>query len=115
MASEGGAGLSADPTRIRTNGNSGAQAINLALHLGARRAILVGFDMQRGTGGALHWHADHEGGLHNPFDQTLAGWRENMKSVAADAGRLGLEIVNASRETALLCFPRRRLEECLKT
>ena len=44
---------------LRVNGNSGAGAINLAYHFGARRILLVGMDMKPGPNGEKHWHPDH--------------------------------------------------------
>lgn len=110
VPSEAGDGLSADPLRIRQGGNSGAQAINLARHLGARQVVLLGFDMAFAPDGRKHWHGDHAPGLRNPPEHKLADWRASLATLAADAVREGLEIVNASRRTALTCFPRVALE-----
>lgn len=52
IQSSSDAGLGLDC--IRTNGNSGAQAINLAYLLGFKTFYLVGFDMQW-TGGKSHF------------------------------------------------------------
>ncbi|HCZ48509.1 MAG TPA: hypothetical protein DCZ11_05850, partial [Gammaproteobacteria bacterium] len=54
-------GLSASPLRIHQGGNSGYQALNLAVLLGAERVILLGYDMHGG-----HWHGRHGGRLNNP-------------------------------------------------
>ncbi len=40
--------------------DSGTQAVNLAAHLGARRIVLLGFDMGFAPDGEAHWHADHK-------------------------------------------------------
>jgi hypothetical protein len=103
-------GLSRDPSCIHKGSNSGIQAINLAYHLGARRIVLLGFDMQA-TGGKTHWHGKHPGESadYGPWHKWL--WRYQL--VADDAKRMGLEIVNASRETALTCFPRVPLSSLL--
>lgn len=51
-------GFDPDPGALRTGANSGYQAIHLAAHFGARRIILLGYDM-RCSGGRTHWHEGH--------------------------------------------------------
>jgi hypothetical protein len=98
----------AKPPRVRTGGNSGYQAIGLAILFGAARVILLGYDMQR-TGDRTHWHGDHIG-LGNPKADRLRLWCSNFKTLALQAP---VPIINASRETALDCFPRADLHDCL--
>lgn len=100
------AGLSLDPLRIHQGGNGGYQALNLAVLLGARRVILLGFDMQ-GT----HWHGPHPSGLNNPAEDNFAQWRAAFAGAVPDLERAGVEVINCSRETTLECFPRRALED----
>lgn len=88
--------------------NSGAGAIALAVYLGARRIVLLGFDAQH-TGGRAHWHADHPKGLGNAG--SVAKWPEQFHQAAARLN--GAEVVNASRVTALTCFRRVSLEDAL--
>jgi hypothetical protein len=62
-------------------------------------------------GGRKHWHPDHPDGWENPRQGNLKHWREHLR-------RLGLkfpdvEIINATRETALSCFPQMPLKEAL--
>jgi uncharacterized Rossmann fold enzyme len=104
-------GLSRDPAYIHKGSNSGIQAINLASHLGARRIVLLGYDMQ-GTCGKTHWHGKHpcEVDDYAPWHKWL--WRYQL--VADDAERMGLQVINCSRETALTCFPRKRLYSLLQ-
>ena len=102
------AGLSAKPGLIHQGSNSGIQAINLAYHKGARDIILLGYDMQ-GDDKKPHWHGHHPSRVVSSWSQ----WLSFYNFVAADAKKLGIEITNCSRETALTCFPRKRLEEVL--
>lgn len=44
-----------EPHRIGWNGNTGIASINLALHFGAKRIVLVGFDM-KSRGNVTNWH-----------------------------------------------------------
>lgn len=103
-------GLCKDPGTIHTGGNSGYQAIGLAYHLGARRTVLVGYDMQK-TNGATHWFGEHAKPLSNAHP--YSAWLANFKVLAEDLKEAGVEVVNASLQTALLCFPRADLVEAL--
>lgn len=103
-------GLETDPSFLATGGNSGYQAINLAVHFGATRIVLLGYDMQR-TGGKTHWHGDHPAGMNNPVDGQFETWRLNYKTLVEPLRDLGVEVVNCSRETALDMFPRMPLSE----
>lgn len=91
-------------------GNSGAAAISLAVLGGSKRVILLGYDCQH-TGGKTHWHGDHPAGIGNAG--SVAKWPEKFAQVAAYARQRGVKVLNASRETALTCFERASLEECL--
>ena len=99
-------GLSTDPDFIHSGGNSGYQAIGLALHLQATRIILLGFDMHCHSG-LSHWFGDHpENFISNTkFERFIAAYR----SIKPE--RYGIEILNCSRQTALDAFPRHNLED----
>lgn len=103
------AGVSAKPNTICEGGNSGFQAVGLAMLFGAARVVLLGYDMQA-TGRRLHWHADHQGKLANPVPGKFRDWQRNFAALASEAT---VPIVNASRETGLTCFPRVQLSEVL--
>lgn len=95
--------------RFEHRRNSGAGAISLAAHWGARRVVLLGYDCQR-TGGQTHWHGDHPRGLGNAG--TIGLWPAIFARLAKSlAGRV--TVINATRETALTCFERRPLAEAL--
>ncbi len=107
------AGLSPDPDLIHTGRNSGYQAIGLAHLFGAARVVLLGFDMMIGPRGERHWHGDHPKGLGNGGGLRYQGWIQPMGVLAADLRKTGCEVLNASRRTALKCFPRVTLETAL--
>lgn len=96
--------------KVHWGSNSGYQAINLAYLWGARRIVLLGYDMQK-TGGQSHWFGDHPQGLNK--NSPYAMWVPKFDSLAADLRDEGVEVINATRETALRCFPRMPIEECL--
>lgn len=104
------AGLSEDPRLIYFNANSGAQAMNLAMHRGARRFVLVGYDMGA-VGGMEHFFGSHPEPIARPtpYDQLL----RNFAVIARDCERLGLPVVNASLVSRLTCFPKSDLASAL--
>ncbi len=90
--------------------NSGQAAISLAMVSGAKKVVLLGYDCQK-TGGKWHHHGDHPKHLGNAG--SIKRWPKHFEIMARDAQRDGLQIVNATRETALKCFPRVDLEAAL--
>ncbi len=118
-------GISSNPKMVSWNANSGAASISLAVHFGVRRIILLGFDMKLDTTGKQHWH-DLYGRLANanntpqqrnrkpqmkalPFERHLLGFGE----IAADAKRMGVEIINACPDSAITQFPKTTVKELL--
>jgi hypothetical protein len=97
-----GGGLCNQPGEIRTGGNSGHQAVSVVYNLGAKRIILLGFDMGR-TGGKSHWHGDHPHGLSNGGNYPQ--WIEYFRMLAKDLKAKGVDVINCTRTTNLDCFP----------
>lgn len=87
------------PGTIGSGNNGGFQALNLAIQFGARRIILLGFDM-RPSG---HWHGAHRTGT-DPDERACKGWREHFAANAALIRSLGVEVINATPGSALTCF-----------
>ena len=87
-------------------GNSGAGAIGIACHAGARRILLLGYDCQK-SGSLVHWHGDHTSGLGNANSMKL--WPGQFARAAAHAAMKGTHVVNCSKSTALKCFERGQL------
>jgi hypothetical protein len=93
--------FSVDPARINTGRNSGFQAVGLAIHFGARRIVLVGFDM-RECDGRNHFFGNHPHPLHNTknYKRFVAAFASAAKSLPP-----GVSILNATPDSALTCFP----------
>lgn len=108
ITSNSNMGLSTDPTVIHQGSNSGYQAINLAYHMNPTKIILIGYDMQF-TNGKAHWFGEHPDKVRSSYH----AWMIMYASLAEHAKKLGLEIINATTETALTCFPRDKLENIL--
>ena len=109
IRSEPNAGLSTEKGVIFQGSNGGYQAINLAYHLGAKKIILIGYDMKVAADGKAHWFGDHP----NKVKSGYASWIQFFSHLAKDAQELGLEIINCTADTALHCFPRQKLEDTL--
>lgn len=102
----GGAdGLARTPNALTTYQNSGGAAINLAVHLGARRIVLLGYDM--GPADGRHHFHDAPGTRHS---SPYALFTRLLATSVAPLAAAGVEVVNCSRRTALACFPRVPLE-----
>lgn len=91
-------------------GNSGACAGALAIAAGSRRIVLLAYDCGF-TAGRSHHHGDHPPELRNC--DTLPRWPGQFARLAGWSARRGAVIVNASRVSALDCFPRLPLEQAL--
>lgn len=103
-------GLCHESDMIAGGGNSGYQAIGLAALFGAKRILLLGYDMQR-TDGQAHWHGVHKGGL--PNGKAFPHWIKNFGGLARDLRDAGILTINCTRKTALRCFPRVTVEQAL--
>ena len=99
-------GIDRRPDRVSWNRNSGASAINFAYHLGAKRIVLLGYDMRR-VNDRTNWHEDHPCPQKNPYPMFLKVFPE----IKRDADKLGLEILNATPDSALTVFPMVDFEE----
>jgi hypothetical protein len=97
-------GLELAPDAIRDGANSGYQAINLAVHFGASRILLLGYDMH-----GQHFFGQHPDGSKPNFGICL----EVFPSIVKPLADLGVRVVNCTRKTALTCFPRESLESAL--
>lgn len=104
LAHTGTDGLERAPTGLRTGGHSGYAAINLAVHLGARRIVLLGY-----TGGPVrgrtHFFGRHPGGLPESTTENYATFRRAYLTLVAPLAAAGVTVVNATPETGITAFP----------
>lgn len=111
----GSSGLDGRPTHLRTGAHSGFSAINLAAHLGARRIVLLGYDLQASPDGAGHFFGEHA------YRSTDPGRRKSTcydkvdvyQSLVEPLAARGISVVNATRQTALTVFPQLSIQEAL--
>lgn len=101
-------GFSLDPRRIHYGNSSGFQAINLAIHFGAKRILLVGFDMRTPGPGELR----HFNGEYPDPSMNCAKYEHFLPAFVAAARTLPptIRIVNCTPRSALRCFPMGDLE-----
>ena len=82
--------------------NSGLYALCFLRELGAETIILLGYDL-----GGRHFHGDHYHGLKTPKDSDFDIYKVQFTKFT------GCDILNATRESALGCFPTTTLERAL--
>ncbi len=102
LSDTGHDGLELEPSGIRSGKNSGYAAINLAVHYGARRVLLLGYDMQA-RDGRQHFFGDHawRRGHQSPFALFLRTYDTLVDPLRS----AGVEVINCTPDTALRCFP----------
>jgi hypothetical protein len=102
-------GLSLTANAIQHGKNGGHAAINVAVHLGAARIVLLGYDCQGGPSGEEHWHPRH---AYQPKLE-FSLWLKNFDTLVEPLKALGIEIVNCTLSTAITSFPCMPLEQAL--
>lgn len=103
----GGTGYDPRLGYLRHGHNSGTAATHVAAQLGARRIVLVGFDMRGG-----HWFGDHPSGVLRRKEAPRYGqWMTHFAMLGEELKPHGIEIVNATPGSAMTCFPIVRLED----
>lgn len=101
-------GFSLNHSCIHYGSNSGFQAINLAILFGARRIVLVGFDMS--SQGKSHFFGEHPEGLirNSSYERFIPQFERAARRLPAD-----IKIINSTPGSALRCFPMMDLEDAL--
>ena len=111
-------GISPNPKSVSWNGNSGAAAVSVAANAGAKRIILLGFDMKVNGSSDQHWHdlynrsagkGTEKRAKKMPFHRHLKGF----PAIAADAKKRKIEILNASPDSAIECFRKVSVKDLL--
>lgn len=124
-------GLSEDPRILHINHGSGPMGINLALHLGVKKLLLIGHDMkfapdydgrrQKVGSQKRHYFGEYPKelqhwpsvkiGLSKPG--VIDGLIEAYEKMVPQLPALGMEVINCTPNSALTCFPMSTLEEQL--
>lgn len=93
---------------LASGGNSGFQALNLAVLQGADEVILLGYDMQLGVQGKRHFFGNHPGGMNKKSDYTK--WIKHFEMAKS---KIPAKIINCTPYTALNCFKKAKLRDIL--
>jgi len=108
-------GIDTKPTHCSWNKNSGCAAINLAVHLGAKTIVLIGFDMQVGANQQHDWHRIHRVENHPtrdlPYEQRFL---PPIPEIKRDLDKLGIRVINTSMQSQIKEFEKMELEEVMK-
>lgn len=104
-------GLERDPSGLRNGSNSGFAAINLAVHFGASRILLLGYNMSYPAGKA-HFFGNHPSGL-SQSEARYPSFRKRFDSIVEPLKSLGIEVINCTEQTSLRAFPVKRLRDVL--
>lgn len=110
VEAKGGPGISLQPGLIHTGGNSGFQALNLAVLLGAKTLILLGYDMQLQSG-KRHFFGNHPGKMNK--NSNYQAFMNHFCEAAPQLKRLGVQVINCTPGSALECFEKRSLGDVL--
>lgn len=104
-------GLAAEPDAVTLQWTSTTAAINLAVHLGVNRIVLLGVDGKVAQDGRTHHHAPHPWDLRN-------GWadrqRADLASLVAPLAARKVEVLNASPGSAVPYWPSVSFEEAVQ-
>jgi hypothetical protein len=106
LRNTGDIGLETARDALRTGRNSGHAAINLAVHFGAKRIVLLGYDC---TGGGRHFFGLHPVKIRSVLPVETV--KRCFQALVEPLRQAGVEIVNCSARTELRAFPRRPFAE----
>jgi hypothetical protein len=98
-------------------GHSGFQAINLALQFGAKRVLLVGFDLnetEQVNGGFHYYGRNNWTRANNPTAEKLSRWAKTIDGLRGQIAGLGVEILNASQSSRIKAFRKVTIEQALQ-
>ncbi len=112
MTAEGdGSGIWPEPDGLATGRSAGYQAINLAIHFGATRIILLGYDM-RIVDGHYQWHNDHKvANRPGIYESTML---PAFPKLVAPLVERGIKVINCTPGSALHVFPAMELGEAIE-
>lgn len=106
-------GLETEQGYVAWNRCSGGSAINFAYHCGAKKIVLIAFDMKRGEQKENNWHNEHKVVFDFDTYDPYPGFIKAFNKIAEEATFLGLEIMDTSIDGTLTCFPKMELERCV--
>lgn len=94
-----GVGVSRQRNRVFFSANSGFAALSFAIARKARQIALIGFDLD----GAGWWHGGYDW-VHKTGAELYPGWASGFDSIAPKVQKLGVDVVNANKMSAIRAF-----------
>jgi hypothetical protein len=102
-----------EPGIIGSGGNSGFQALNLAVQFGATGIMLIGFDYH--DKGGVHWYGRNQAqGMNNPGEVNFSRWRRALAAIVSELEARGIDVVNASNGSSITCLRKRGIDETFR-
>ena len=111
LRNTGALGFDPNPSNLRTGGNSGYQALHIALQAKASRILLCGYDMHAKNG--HHWFGKHKAPLINAHPDDFPMRAARFHYLADVADELGIEVFNCSLGSAITAFPFRTVKDAI--
>lgn len=102
-------GYDPNPDNVMGN-NSGTMAINFAINMGAKRIILLGFDLKQ-INRKSHFHNDYDSiVMESVYDNLFI---PSFKKLFEESKMVNTKIINCSPDSALNCFEFGDIDEFL--
>jgi len=109
-----GRGITKHRNKVSWNSSSGAAAISIAAHTGAKRIFLLGFDMSL-QNNKKHFHAHYlDSEYQSPTDPRALPFNIHLSSfgqIAQDAKDMGIKLYNVSPKSAITCIEKINLTD----
>jgi hypothetical protein len=111
LRNTGSDGLEIDPSGLRHGKNSGYAAVNLAVHYGASKVVLLGYDLGHRADQSSHFFGEHRGSLRqrSPYPVFI----QKFHSLVTPLTDAGVTVINCTPGSALHCFHSAALRDVL--
>ena len=108
MTGTGRRGLETRRNRLRHGNSTGCASMNVAWHLGAARIVLLGYDGKPAPDGGDNYHGGHPVGYAkaNPRLTAYDKMAPYYEPIGLELAARRVEVINASPDSAITCFPR---------
>lgn len=108
-------GFEDKPWGLRHGNNGGYASLHLAVKLGAKNVILLGYDMKHEANGQTHWHGGHvdERGTKIPHREKsmITNMVPYFGSLKEELDKRGVQVVNACPDSNITIWPKISLDE----
>jgi hypothetical protein len=99
--------------KVGAAGNSGFQALNLAVQFGAKRILLVGFEASVRSGD--HWYGRNSwNGANNPDERICERWRKAFDNASSVLDELSIDVINTAPFSQIKRFKKMSIEDAMR-